>query len=419
MTRLTLFLFLILSVNLIAQPAMDDGIPMQYSMILKQSDELTDPATDQCGLNWGGAFTPDRFYPPEMKKLLKAFEGKLEHGGLVKNHLGPLGAPTPMSLATMRADEALEAQDNVEWKSFGSGNYLINLGNYSAKYLYKEGAVYEGQDTFLFDGKIYAGVDTVYAQDLQTGEMMMNPVQRKIDLAEDFAGMTFTETWKYDDKKGSFEKGIHLLSLNVIVYDALTGEFRGLREEMNFESGKFRGKYEGVDGLVKEDIESVVLFSRGLFEDCNTDCSSANVLSDPDAAYFMETSQRVGLITDLMRGVTESKLQVVKFDPVNFKLKEAQKVDVKTYFSSMTTRDTVYTENLETGEMEQHIVSIDKMMSEVIGISFFEDWYVDEETLGFKKKVKGILLLTPYYDGTTGEVIGIKPFTNHVILLNN
>ena len=63
-------------------------------------------------------------------------------------------------------------------------------------------------------------------------------------------------------------------------------------------------------------------------------------------------------------------------------------------------------------------VQVQTNLSDVIGIRFFEDWYMDYANMSMYKRVNGIVFLTEKKDPDTGVARGAAPVNNTYIKLN-
>lgn len=275
----TLFAAFFVCSSAFAKPDMDEGIAMSSFQVIKESSEPLDTMGLSDMYKYGGTYTITKLYPPEIAKISEAFVSHIQHVGSVTNYLTPLGEPIPSALGDIPVKKALEMKYQGGYDRLGE--YWIDYKGYETTLTNRSGVIFQGEDTLINDGVINHGVDTIYTEDLMTGEFIEKAGRNTADLNEVTAGLGFTETWKYYPKKGSFEKGVHLMALGEEVMDEMTGEYRGVRALMNLKTGKFRGKYLGPEGLIREDVQYTVVFSRDFYPDEADGCMTYGMIHSP------------------------------------------------------------------------------------------------------------------------------------------
>lgn len=394
-----------------AQPDLTVGIPIHYTYYLAEVEEGEQPQYQYIP-GEAAIFTP--FFFPELKKLSGSFIHYIEEMRSVTNHIGPLGPPTPASLGSFRPDLALKWIDNGRLKR--SGRMYIH-DEYTSTLTFREDAVYQDGKLFFQDDQLKLGMDTIYTEDLQTGEMYPEVVNNDLDYYTEAVGAGFIEEWEYDKNKARFEKDIEYMQLFTPAYDELNGDYRGLKAIFNFKTGDFKKRFLDEEGLVKKDVESYVLFNLG-FSSGQDPMISAEMAVDAMAHGYIEPSERYTLLLNIMRSVKEGQASVYEYDPIDFDLEKAAKATPSDYFDALMKKDTIYMEDLITEEMQPTVVEIAWELRDVVGIRFFEDWYIDPDHFGLYKRVKGIVLLMEHKDSLTGEVKGVKPYAPYYIKLN-
>jgi len=109
---------------------------------------------------------------------------------------------------------------------------------------------------------------------------------------------------------------------------------------------------------------------------------------------------------------------VYDYDGMKFKESKAEQLTRNDFFNRLSRKDTVYAENIYSGKMEQMVIEMETELSDIIGLRFFEDWYMDYANMSIYKRVKGIVLLTEKKDEMTGVIKGAGPVNNTYIKLN-
>ncbi len=390
-----------------AQPGMDWGVPMSYHHLLLES-----PAYENIGYEYtpGGSNSATRLYPPELNKISEAFLAHIERQRVVESHNGPLGPTYPSSLGDWPMGKILNMRASGSLEPFG--RYFMDVSK-TEKITQKDDGIYRDDEAFIVEGRIVRGFDTVYTQDLATGELVERVIELNTGFRESAAGLGFTELWSYDKKKASFHKEIKYLSLDEGVFYNET--FRGLRSLLNFKTAKFNKKYLGTEGLIRKGMQSTEFFDRDFR--IEGECFSEGMAKSPHAIGYIEPSDRITMIMNIIEGVNSGQLSIYHHNFIDFDPATAKKASVEEFFEAQSVSETVYYEDLETGEMVEEVVTNDLVLEEVIGFQFFEDWFIDSDNFSMYKRVNGMVMLKLALD-ETGEVRGVKAFTPFYIKFN-
>jgi hypothetical protein len=396
-----------------AQPDLTWGTPIQYSFLLLDHPTL-EGVEYQYYPGTSSAFT--KLYLPEMKKFSMAFISYARTMRSVRNYVGPLGTKPPEALGSYKMDEAIELIGNGKLERIGHSYF--DLSGYN-QYVTVEG------ETLLLDGKpfyadntIFKGKDTVYTEDIHTGEMSAQVVENSQIYDEVMAGVGFIEEWEYDKNKAQFYKDIKYLSVLQAYRDQETQEYRGLQYVMTFKAGKFGKRYLGDAGLIRKDVEYNVLFNRDFNIDCDAGDYPEGMARSPFANGYIQPDERFGLLMELAVAVRSGQLSVYQYDPIDFNINKLTKAAPDAFFQAMTKEHEAITEDLLTGELMKTTITTELHFEDVIGIRFFEDWYMDPDNFGMYKRVNGIVLLMEAKDPSTGLVRGVTPFVPFYIQLN-
>ncbi|NQV52472.1 MAG: hypothetical protein HQ500_04775 [Flavobacteriales bacterium] len=405
----TLATSLLLSVSIFcqAQPGMEWGIPMSYHHLLLES-----PAYENLGYEYtpGGSNSPTRLYPPELNKISEAFLAHIDRQRTVESHNGPLGPTYPSSLGDWPMGKILSKRASGSLEPFG--RYFMDVSK-TEKITQREEGVYRDDEAFIVEGRIVRGFDTVYTQDLATGELVEKVIELNTGFRENVAGLGFTELWSYDKKKASFHKEIKYLSLDEgVFYDE---SYRGLRSLLNFKTAKFNKKYLGSEGLIRKGMQSAEFFDRDFR--IEGECFTEGMAKSPHAIGYIEPSDRITMIMNIVEGVKSGQVSIYHYSFIDFDPATAKKASVEEFFNAQSISDTVFSEDLVTGEFMQSVVSHDLALEKVIGFQFHEDWFIDVDNFSMYKRVNGMVMLS-LAKGDTGEVKGVKPFVPFYIKFN-
>lgn len=412
MLRKILFFALIMLVtNAFSQPDLTSGIPMQYHYYLAEVDEGEQP---QYVYEPGGAALFSPFFVPELKAYSGTFLTYIQNMRSVVNHVGPLGTLPPESLGAYHPVKALRMIDKGILQPVGR---MYFNDRYKQQVTYREERIYIDDKEVYYDGLLIKPKDSVYTEDLITGQMKLQVVEGNTDFYDEAIGAGFIEEWEYDKNKARFEKDIEYLQLMLPKFDAVYGDYRGMQTLFTFKTGDFKKRSLGEAIMVKRDVESYVLFNLG-FSSAEDPMISAELVKNAIGNGYIEPSERYELLLHIFQSVKEGQAAVYHYNPVDFKLNKAKKATPDAFFGALSAVDTVQTEDLHTGKMVNTVVSHEASMQDIVGIRFFEDWYMDEDNFSLYKRVKGIVLLKEARDTDTGLVKGVTPYTPFYIQLN-
>ncbi|GAB5538866.1 MAG: hypothetical protein Salg2KO_09690 [Salibacteraceae bacterium] len=411
-TMKKLALILVFIPVILAAQKSDPSVAISYNFLL-----LDDPSLEKAAYEYrpgqSAAFT--KLYYPEMKKYSETFIKYIEQMRSVKNYIGPLGTGTPTSLGDLDFKTAIGKIKRGELEKIG--NLYFDPAVFEAEVKYNGNDIIDKTNHVHIVDEVFLQKDTAYVEDLVTGEMKRVVVDLDQDGYKVMAGAGFIEEWEFDKSRGNFSKEIKYLSASKAVFDELNGDYRGLKPLFAFKAGKFNTRNIGELRLVREDIEYNVLFNRDFnyaFESGEMD----GMVLTSDAGGYIEPSARYQFIISIVDAVSSGLLKVYDYDGINFKLKKATPLTRDDFFDRMSMKETVYTEDLITGEMVKVEVETETQLSDIIGIRFFEDWYMDYANMSMYKRVKGLVLLTEKKDMETGEAKGAAPVNNTYISLN-
>lgn len=389
------------------------GALITYSLIMADGDDLPSidapyqPRVSAC-------FT--RLYQPEMKRYTEAFLSHVRTIRSVRSYDSSLGFPAPRSLGDdgfMRAlelstDPAIERIGGMYFAPTSKVNQITFDGTRITSSLWKWS---------IEDDQLMKGSDTVYTENVLTGMMDRVVIENKADLYASVSGAGFSELWMFDKNKGAFEKDVRFLSLLTKNLDPDSKEFRGQQFLLCFKAGKFNKRNIAEARLVRSNIETNVYFNRDFNIDCET-FESEGLARTSDSYSYIEPTERYDLMTNILQAVQGGQVQVLHFDGIDFNEAKAPVLTREDFFKRLERTDTVYTEDLATGEMEVLVITMQYALSDVVGFRFFEDWYMDHDNMAMYKRVKGMVLLHEVKDENTGEVKGVGPINNCYLKLN-
>ena len=169
--------------------------------------------------------------------------------------------------------------------------------------------------------------------------------------------------------------------------------------------------------LVQEDVEYNVLFNRD-FTQMDEEINYSGMARSSDANGYIEPSDRMQFIISILHNVKNGQLNIYEYDPLTFDPDKLVKVHNIAWFEGIKSTDTAIFEDIATGEMKEVTVSLELKLQDVVGIRFFEDWYLDADNINMYKRVNGIVFLKEVIDAETGELKGVAPISPFYIQLN-
>lgn len=359
------------------------------------------------------AFT--KLYYPEMKKYSETFIKYIEQMRMVKNYIGPLGTGTPTSLGDLDFKTAIGKIKRGELEKIG--NLYFDPAVFEAEVKYNGSEIVDKTNGVYIKDDEFVVKDTVYTEDLITGDMKRQIVDLNEDIYKIMAGAGFIEEWSFDKSRGDLSKEIKYLSASRPVFDSQNGDYRGLKPMFAFKAGKFNTRNIGELRLVRESIEYNVLFNRDFSSAFEGGEMDGMVLTS-DAAGYIEPSARYQFLISVVDAINSGILKVYDYDGLSFKESKAKAITRDEFFKRLNSIETVYTEDLYTGDFKPVKVQVQTNLSDVIGIRFFEDWYMDYANMSMYKRVNGIVFLTEKKDPDTGVARGAAPVNNTYIKLN-
>jgi hypothetical protein len=413
MKNLIFSLLLCLPMLALAQKTSTPSAAISYNFLLLDDASLS-KAKYEYQPGQSAAFT--KLYYPEMKKYSETFIKYVEQMRSVKNYIGPLGTGTPTSLGDLDFKTAIGKTRRGELEKIGNLYFDPAVFAAIAKYDGKE-IVDKTNNVLIRDGELITGPDTVYRENINTNKMEQKIIMYEDDAYKKMCGAGFIEEWNFDKNKGSLEKDIKYLSVSKAVFDELSGDYRGLKPIFAFKAGLFNRRNIGELRLIRENIEYNVLFNRDFNFALEGGEMDGMVLTS-DAGGYIEPSARYQFLISIVDAINSGQLKVFDYDGLKFKESKAKQLTREDFFDRLSLRDTVYAEDLFTGKMEQVIIELEIELSDIIGLRFIEDWYMDYANMSMYKRVKGIVLLTEKKDDFTGVIKGAGPVNNTYIKLN-
>ncbi len=413
MKNLSFSLFVCLPLFALAQKSGAPSVAISYNFLLLDDASL-DKVTYEYQPGQSAAFT--KLYYPEMKKYSQTFIKYVEQMRSAKNYIGPLGTGTPTSLGDLDFKTAIGKTRRGELEKIGNLFFDPAVFEAVAKYNGTE-IIDETNDVLIRDGELITGPDTVYSENINTNEMEQKIIIYEDDIYKKMCGAGFIEEWNFDKNKGSLEKDIKYLSVSKAVFDDLSGDYRGLKPLFAFKAGLFNRRNISELRLIREDIEYNVLFNRDFNFALEGGEMDGMVLTS-DAGGYIEPSARYQFLISIVDAINSGQLKVYDYDGLKFKESKAKQLTRDDFFNRLSRKDTVYAEDLFTGKMEEVVIEMKTELSDIIGLRFIEDWYMDHANMSMYKRVKGIVLLTEKKDSFTGEIKGAGPVNNTYIKLN-
>ena len=232
--------------------------------------------------------------------------------------------------------------------------------------------------------------------------------------------VTFFELWNIDPLNGQFSKEVKNFGLN-IQSDNIDLSLFNFKTN-NYSKPYYKALNEITYSLNNENVlaENVVYDLRLSYNtNANGEDGSFFDLMNPintNYYHFLDHSQKTEFITQILNLIKSQNCKVYKQSRGNIEL--IRTLEANEIINEFHDQDTIWTEDYETYEMGQKIITREKFVSDIQGIRFYETWYFDPETFSVKKIVNAISLLeyAEEWEGEGGEIIA-KPHL--YIRLNN
>ena len=413
MKNLQFALLLCLPIMAFSQKNTTPSVAISYNFLLLDDASLS-KAKYEYQPGQSAAFT--KLYYPEMKKYSETFIKYVEQMRSVKNYIGPLGTGTPTSLGDLDFKTAIGKTRRGELEKIG--NLFFDPAVFEAVAKFNGTEIFDKTNGVrIKEGELISGPDTVYTENLRTGEMEPKIIMSEDDVYKKMCGAGFIEEWNFDKNKGSLEKEIKYLSVSKAVFDQISGDYRGLKPLFAFKAGQFNRRNIGELRLIRKDIEYNVLFNRDFNFALEGGEMDGMVLTS-DAGGYIEPSARYQFLISIVDAINSGQLKVYDYDGIKFKESKAKLLTRDDFFNRLSKKDTVYAEDIFTGKMQEVVVETETELSDIIGLRFIEDWYMDYANMSMYKRVKGIVFLTEKKDILTGLAKGAGPVNNTYIKMN-
>lgn len=337
-------------------------------------------------------FNYDKLEESSIKKIVDAYITYIQRLGSVINY------NDYFSMMPSNPGSVEITQGNSMLKANQLGNYYFDPQG--EKVTYDGTTVNYNGDWLIKDGEVNLGRDTIYVEDLETGEFIEEPVMNTRGLYEFMSSLRFIETWNYDYLRGRFKKNVKYLGLMEAKFDE-TGEYKGSAPFLMFETNPSKRGISDSKLLLKENVMTDVLIDRNACDDGTAELTKTAV-----AYNYIEPTQKYELLLALFEGVRNGNNSVCKMEDMVFDRKETA-ITKDAFFAMYSEKETIYTEDIETGELYEEQIDYTVTLDEIIGFKFVEDWYFDTTRFIFFKKVKYVGLLEYAYD-EMGTMIGSK-----------
>jgi len=205
-------------------------------------------------------------------------------------------------------------------------------------------------------------IDTMYTEDAETGEMKVSITVNEYDPKQ-IIGLFFKESWSMDEDITSFKKTIK--------------EFSVVRQFTT-------------DGLFEKPHMAKTLVFK--LDNNNKSKNFKTVAKNVFTEFYFE-QENPNLVTGLNTGNLSEA--ILNYSLKNNKLYSFNDLNQEIKFDDLKEQlgiviDTVFIEDLETGDFETKIIESYAERDNIVGVIFIEDWQLDEETMMINKIVTGI-----------------------------
>lgn len=348
--------------------------------------------TDENGLRSDFNFNYDKLDQTQIRTIADAYVTYIQRVGKVMNYTDYFSMlpSNPGSLAIERGNSMLRAEQLGPYYFDPKGEQLT----------VRDGAIHQEGTWSIEDREVDYGTDTVYTENLETGEFEKAIVENTEGLYDHLCQLRFLEMWDYDYLRGRFNKEVKYLGLQKATFGE-EGEFRGAVPFLTLATNVAKRGLSDPKALLKANVMTDVMVDRYACED-----GISALARTSDAYNYIEPSQKYELILSLLEGVRNGNTPAVAMNDMVFSRQE-RRIGKEAFFDLYRMVDTFYTENLETGELEPQVIAYSVTLEDIIGFKFVEDWYFDTTRFIFYKKVKYVGLLE-YHRNEEGELLGTK-----------
>ena len=248
-----------------------------------------------------------------------------------------------------------------------------------------------------FEDGILLGIDSVYAEDLKAGKIILETAKREFSFT-DTRGFVFVEEWNVTDSK--FSKNVLAVGIDRVVFDD-NGNVRGLKDVFSVRTNV---------ASAKKILAKNVIYNVRTVNFMDAKQNAWNHLSNANYYQHMYPFQRNEIIRLMLKAVRDGKAEIVVLGADN-DISKAKLLSIKDFQNTVCAVDTVWSEDLERGELIAQVVTSTINSDNVCGFSFIEDWFSEDNKIGIRKEIKGVgLLIETYTD--SGDIQAIAPLSN-------
>jgi hypothetical protein len=289
-----------------------------------------------------------------IQPLFDAFPKYIKRKKELKNYMfyGDPIWPTTLS------DVAISKQKLADFKGFSFGQGIYLASDNTEKITSDGNDIFRNGDLILENGSELSRIDTIQMENIFTGEF--------IDYKRDSKVIGFSEHW--ETKDGEFNKNVVMLSAGLHV------PFHSRVKYLTYYNFKTTPEKSAEYEKMANELEYDVVFEN----------KKENTKAEHPASTY-QAATKDELVYSIFDQIFQSELSIENA--------VGKKIDTEEFMASFKLTDTVYVENIFTGEFEIKVVTSQYQLSDIVGFRFTEEWQILKTGLGVEKKVKKIQLL--------------------------
>jgi hypothetical protein len=321
-----------------------------------------------------------------IQPLFDAFPKYIKRKKELKNYMfyGDPIWPTTLS------DVAISKQKLADFKGFSFGQGIYLASDNTEKITSDGNDIFRNGDLILENGSELSRIDTIQMENIFTGEFIEKYDTINIDYKRDSKVIGFSEHW--ETKDGEFNKNVVMLSAGLHV------PFHSRVKYLTYYNFKTTPEKSAEYEKMANELEYDVVFEN----------KKENTKAEHPASTY-QAATKDELVYSIFDQIFQSELSIENA--------VGKKIDTEEFMASFKLTDTVYVENIFTGEFEIKVVTSQYQLSDIVGFRFTEEWQILKTGLGVEKKVKKIQLLI-LNRNDKGDVLGYKTVNDYYIIFD-
>lgn len=382
-----LFLF---GINLFAQkndnePVQNVSVKIDYGVFIKQPEQNVKHTYNR---SYSVLSAP--LNEKETRHIVTSFLQYLQSKDKIINKL----SSNRSSGGYFNAVQAAEAFSSEDYELLMNGSFLVENKSRYQQLINLKDSIKISANRYIKNRQLVE-IDSSLAK-TPDGELMETIFYINESLDSIVSGVTFYETWCFDAQKGIFRKDIHDFGLARSYPYPINGYEKtiwGLKQLFDFEMPEYNQKNITKSYLFKENVVYDVRFDGKEYIKHVYDEGLIASLILSKFEYYIVPSEKHKLLFMLFKSIKDGNCQVFATDKNDKPTDE--KIELADLQTCVFTTDTIQTKVFDNEEEQMEIIRAEKEFSldDIIGFTFYEDWYLDVENFGLYKDIKGISLI--------------------------